>query len=1226
MIFQSRFRMASIFLFAIGLISLAKAAGALTPKQEAGSLESLAFVSEPLQASHHSETLDELRVAADAAVLSTWDSFRGMHGDWSAIVDKRTGKVESAEGEGIPFVPGRGNQLQKADLSVDLGDNRDIGLAQIEAMTRAFLPRVAGLLGVDPSALVLNQGRSGHPAEYLWFVDFDVIRHGMPIEGARVVFRVNNGNLIQFGSENLPAEGVETPKAKVTRDQALTILATYIGGFSAADSFMDGGSRHLIPVALMDSKFAEGFERGKGRGLARVWQFVFRRDGDYGTWRARVDATTGTLLELRDLNDYASAQVAGGVTSLTGTETRPMPFADVSSGGYANSAGVYNYTGGTVSSTLNGQYVKINDSCGAISLTSDASGNLAFGTSSGVDCQTPGYGGAGNTNASRTQFYHLNRAKEIVRGWLNLPWLTSQLTANVNLPDNICNAFWDGTALNFVRSGTGCSNSGQIQGVGLHEFGHGLDANDGNGLSPDKGTGETYADWTAALITHNSCIGGGYLASNCNGYGDACTSCTGVRDIDYAKHSSGTPHTVGNFTQVLCPPGNGYPGPCGREGHCESQVSSEALWDLAVRDLPSPGTASAWAIMDRLWYLSRPTATAAFTCFKTNSPWTSDGCGTGSLWKTMRAVDDDDGNLSNGTPHSAALYAAFNRHGIACTSDAGANTNFRSCTGPAAPPNLSLAASNNQVKLSVSGVIYDVYRNEQGCEAGGFIKIANDLTSLSFTDSNVANDFTYFYKVVNRWSTNEACASATSACLEASPCSPPAPPASVTATVVSLDQVDLSWTDSSGSPQYHIYRTTDPNPGATYTLIGIQSGTTFSDTGLSSCTPYYYVVRAARNETCESVDSIRVEANTGGSCLMNISKHGEGTVTSSPAGINCGTDCSETYPYNTQVTLTAAPAAGYTHSWGYYLSSCDGAATCTVTMTQNFSPSVRFLLPELFVTVIGDGIVTSTPAGINTGGGDYFQLYYYNTQVTLTATPAVGSVFNQWSRDCTGTGTCTVAMTKADYRVRAEFSVATYALSVSLAGAGSGTVTSTPAGINCGADCSETYNYNTSVTLTTTPAEGSVFSGWSGACTGTGSCVVTMDQAKSVTATFDKGQDFYAVSPCRVYDTRVTGTPLASEVPRIINVAGTCGVPATATAVSLNLTAIMAPGQGFITLYPGDIALPGTWTSSFPSLLNRANNAVIPLAWNGDGTLAALAVISGGGSMHIALDVTGYFE
>jgi hypothetical protein len=75
-----------------------------------------------------------------------------------------------------------------------------------------------------------------------------------------------------------------------------------------------------------------------------------------------------------------------------------------------------------------------------------------------------------------------------------------------------------------------------------------------------------------------------------------------------------------------------------------------------------------------------------------------------------------------------------------------------------------------------------------------------------------------------------------------------------------------------------------------------------------------------------------------------------------------------------------------------------------------------------------------------------------------------------------------------------------YALTVGKAGSGSGTVTGT--GINCGSDCTEAYDAGTQVALTAAPASGSTFAGWSGACSGTTACTVTMDGAKTVTATF----------------------------------------------------------------------------------------------------------------------------
>ena len=67
---------------------------------------------------------------------------------------------------------------------------------------------------------------------------------------------------------------------------------------------------------------------------------------------------------------------------------------------------------------------------------------------------------------------------------------------------------------------------------------------------------------------------------------------------------------------------------------------------------------------------------------------------------------------------------------------------------------------------------------------------------------------------------------------------------------------------------------------------------------------------------------------------------------------------------------------------------------------------------------------------------------------------------------------------------------------------GSGIVTSSPSGIACGAACEAEYEKGTSVTLSATPGTGSEFKGWSGACTGTGACEVTMSEAKSVSAEF----------------------------------------------------------------------------------------------------------------------------
>src|SRR5207245_74618 len=241
------------------------------------------------------------------------------------------------------------------------------------------------------------------------------------------------------------------------------------------------------------------------------------------------------------------------------------------------------------------------------------------------------------------------------------------------------------------------------------------------------------------------------------------------------------------------------------------------------------------------------------------------------------------------------------------------------------------------------------------------------------------------------------------------------------------------------------------------------------------------------------------------SLTVNKAGTGSGTVTSTPAGIDCGATCSAAYDSGTVVTLTATPASGSTFSgWGG--GGCSGTGTCAVNMTAATAVTATFDRQRFTLTVnkagTGSGTVTSSPAGINCGA-TCSAAYDSGTVVTLTATPASGSTFTGWSGGgCFGTGTCAVTMTAAT-TVTATFDRQRFTLTVNKAGIGNGTATSSPAGINCGATCSAAYDRGTVVTLTATPAFGSIFTGWSGcdAVSGT-TCTVTISAARSATASF----------------------------------------------------------------------------------------------------------------------------
>ena len=262
---------------------------------------------------------------------------------------------------------------------------------------------------------------------------------------------------------------------------------------------------------------------------------------------------------------------------------------------------------------------------------------------------------------------------------------------------------------------------------------------------------------------------------------------------------------------------------------------------------------------------------------------------------------------------------------------------------------------------------------------------------------------------------------------------------------------------------------------------------------------------------------------------LTVSKSGTGggTVTSSPAGISCGSACSASFVSGTVVTLTAAAATGSTFAgWS---GACTGTGSCVVSMSQALTVTATFnttpdTTPDPFGFAAQTGVATGatvtsntiTPSGYNTAAAISVSNGQYSIGCSGTFTSTAGTI-NPGQSVCvrhtaSASASTTVTTTLTIGGVSGSFSSTTaapssYTLTVGRSGTGSGTVSSSPAGISCGSTCSADFAAGSSVTLTAAAATGSTFAGWSGACTGTGSCVVSMSQALTVTATFNTTPD-----------------------------------------------------------------------------------------------------------------------
>jgi uncharacterized repeat protein (TIGR02543 family) len=386
---------------------------------------------------------------------------------------------------------------------------------------------------------------------------------------------------------------------------------------------------------------------------------------------------------------------------------------------------------------------------------------------------------------------------------------------------------------------------------------------------------------------------------------------------------------------------------------------------------------------------------------------------------------------------------------------------------------------------------------------------------------------------------------------------------------------------------------------------------------------------------------------------LNVIKGGNGTgrVTSSPIGIDCGSDCTGAYGKSSSasnaVTLTAsADASSVFTSWS--LASCGVALTCTVTMDTNTNVIANFALAYTLTvnkkiwisnTSTIDTIyhrVTSNPVGIDCGNGSSScsarfvagsivslmpSADYLNPPVPASLVGAY--IFDKWEGDCTLSGQCTLTI-NINKTVTAVFKLApSQFLFARKAGNGTGLITSNPPGINCGADCDGLYQQGSIVSLIPQVTVGT-FGGWR-ICTQVSAwpynCIGAWTACPSLTGnqctvTIPTTGDIIAEATFNANILTVTkglstGAGTVSSSDTKIDCGSTCSAPYNATDV-VTLTAV--PTLGSFEGWSGDV--PATCTPALPTppatcqvTMNTAKNVTATFTSH----ILTLNIASGGG-------------
>jgi len=530
------------------------------------------------------------------AKADRWADFSARHGGWDVLWNEWTATPQRAIGKAIQVAGPIGDVQRAHGLALD------------------FLRAESGITKAS-SAIDLRE-RSTVKAGRVWYAHFRQFHQGVEILNSNTTVRLDqDGRIMAFGSDVRDDIQLSTQPLLSVDDARVRAREGLQFDFNS-DNVSGGEHLYILPL-----------DHAVGSDYALVRHLRVSQASPPHEWETFVDAHDGEVRWRQDRVRYGS--VTGNVTGEIRVSSPNDPVIIVN----LKDVGI-DFGAGTTFSDASGNYAFAGVS-GTQTLHADVDGRWADvfrvdnpvqgAYNAGIDADTdPVVTVDLVTGANPTEtnaYYHTTLVHDYIKGVD--PAMTAMdfaMTVNVNIDDS-CNAFWDGTSINFFKRSApdDCNNTVYVSDVVYHEWGHGL--NDRLYLALGSLTGmnngalhEGMADVLATLMEDDSELGQGFYIS----------TPVGIRNVDNT---------------------NRYPEDNSGEVHNDGLIIGGAFWDL--RQLVGLSTAEQLSHFAKYGLPDGGNKVAFQTYFI----------------ETLVA-DDDNGDLSDGTPHWNEIITAFNLHGI----------------------------------------------------------------------------------------------------------------------------------------------------------------------------------------------------------------------------------------------------------------------------------------------------------------------------------------------------------------------------------------------------------------------------------------------------------------------------------------------------------------------------------------------------------------------------------